>query len=318
MNEIVVRAKRGVIVSADDAEFWLRDVGLGDELFHSLISFSQAAKLSESKESVKRNALAASGITLIGMLFTTMLTTPTGAFDTSLGSLTVLGSVVIPTIVVGGVAGLVTRSSAKRNRLWWNAIRKIQASGLALWLSRRYDINASEGALAAAAAATLKDNLNMAKFTDAEGRSRQLGPVYSSLTHQTSWQIAERETKQEQIIRPQLEVTSAEASELPGEAGRLHEQVVAQIRTLNTFALSVENTHIVQRAEKETAEAVSSYRQLEQLGRSDAGYAELLEVLSAVEADLKQIVEQEVAVVKKRLAVQGRFLRDNQNDHSSL
>jgi hypothetical protein len=322
MSGLEVRAKREVKITPDAAETWLRGASCGEELFSSFIPFTQAAKLSESEESVKRNASAAAGVTLIGMLLTMMVTTPADAFASAWSSALTLGLIVVPSFVMGGAVGYATWVSAKRNQGLWGVVKDIQTAGLQLWLEHRYRINASEKALSNAAEYALIDNiispLEGVDFKDIDGRIWRLTAVHFSNPGKTLWQVTEKEPELQEIAEQGAIKAPATVSTLPVDARVLHEQVVSQIQTLTAFTLPVEASHVVQRAVQETDEAVNSYRQLERLGQAEAGYTELVEVLAAVKADLQQVVDQEVAVVKKRLVVQSQFLRDGQDRVAGL
>lgn len=302
-------SKKKLLVSQEAAEFWVSDVSKGKELFTSVIPTLNAEQVAyASRGGTSANAIVTFVFGLAGSGMADLLVFMPMQGDQPNLAITgmALASLLVPITAVSAVAAFINKRHHRWGEKWWKVIHTVQSTGLRAWLKARYGVRVDDEGLASLASQVLEGKEHA--FTDTSGKTWLMRPVNAE-SASPQWLVEKKQnaTASEAEV---VDVNIDAVKPLPKKAKALYANIVAQVETLNSYPLTVESSHAVRRSEQEAEEIIASYRKLEALNARNAGDAALVEVLSAINDELGDVAQHEVAAVRKQMAVQSNYLQD--------
>lgn len=311
-TDLVIPAQRKrQLISQESADSWLSEVSTGKDLFRSVISSAVATKILKPKRETVADAIVIPWSLALGGTMAAILAgilTP-GNFEDVLDHLNLFGQAGLflgPATIVGGVGGLFGNRVGNKKSIKRAIVQAFQEKGLRNWLKARYGIDIHDETLSGVAAYLLEGKES--SFVDKSGRGWLIRPSGSGEAA-SKWLVEEQKIVQSTEAST-VAVVDASEIVLPGEAQTLYDSITARVKMLDSYALTVESSHTVRRAEQEAKQVVASYQKLEALNESASGEAALVEVLAAVNEELLEVAQAEAASVRSQMAVQSNYLQE--------
>jgi hypothetical protein len=230
------------------------------------------------------------------------------------------------TIIGVGTFGINPFFSHKRKKYQAlrNKIAEKLASSLSFWMFTQTKINISYET-SKKALSDMIGNSPFIRFTDVDGIQYAL----SKTNYNAGYQVLVEGKKKgnesfTQFIPKQLEKTtkitqkSSALPTVPTKANQLRERIRSRVNMLSEFTLNVETEHAVARITSDMQTALDSYQKLYSLTSGRKGAKNLLNVLTMLDGEMAQLIEQESEQIVKELVVQESYVSARQGNDLSL
>jgi hypothetical protein len=281
---VPVQKKGKELIFQDQVKAWLETVSAGKELFVSVVPSNVRRKYPNSFSVGFIAWIGVTGMDLVGEVVMRLHSGWTPLDETQQAVFS--GMVFGPAFAAAIVSSWIAHKGDKRTAAIWDSVVEFEKQGLSAWLKARYGLIVSDETLKEMAEKILSNQAT--QFSDDEGSIWVLRDTPPDAAGNVSWFVEEQQLTV--VEEPAMLEASVVEVVLPGEAKTLHDSILNRLDVLKAYSLSVESSHNVSRSEQEARQAILSYRKLEALGEGAHGYAELVDVLSAVNEDLLAIV----------------------------